>query len=32
MTKQDVKKIVVVVIGAILSAYAIKFLKGNKLL
>ena len=30
--KEDVKKIIVVVLGAIISAYAIKFLKGNKLL
>ncbi len=32
MSKQDAKKIMVVVLGAIISAYALKFLKENKLL
>ena len=32
MTKQDVQKIAITVIGGVAAAYAIKYLKRNKLL
>ena len=32
MSKEDCKKIAITVVGGVLAAYTIKFLKGNKLL
>jgi hypothetical protein len=32
MTRQDVKKITITVLGGVLAAYTIKYLKRNKLL
>jgi hypothetical protein len=32
MNKRDAKRIIITVVGGVLAAYAIKYLKGNKLL